>query len=267
MQWKKHFMLLITSILLVGILTACGNSEKDEAQTGENEEKKVLKLGTSADYAPFEFVDTAKSDEIIGLDIDIVNAIADKLGYEIQAQDIDFNSLPTALENGTVDLVASAMNATEERKKTLDFSDNYYSAANMIVTTKDSTIKTVEDLKGKTVGVQLASVQEELATKLNKDGITMTIEKRNRVNEIVQELMVGRVDAAIIEDEVAKGHLANNETLVAHTIETDEEAEGYAIAFPKNSDLTEQFNAELKKMKESGELDELIAKWMKSETK
>ncbi|WP_182480469.1 transporter substrate-binding domain-containing protein [Peribacillus asahii] len=267
MQWKKHFMLLVTSILLVGILAACGTADnKDEAKNGDGEAKKVLKLGTSADYAPFEFVDTAKSDEIIGMDMDIVKAIGDKLGYEIQVQDIDFNSLPTALENGTVDLVASAMTPTDERKKTIDFSELYYSAANMIMTTKDSGIETVEDLKGKKVGVQLASVQEELANKLNKEGTSMTLEKRNRIPEIVQELMAGRVDAAIVEEEVAKGYLADNKTLTVHKIETDEE-EGYAIAFPKDSDLTEKFNAELQKMKDSGELEEIIAKWMKSETK
>lgn len=260
---KKVWMLML-SILLIGGLAACGNNN-DGAADKKVDEKKVLKLGTSADYAPFEFIETEKSDEIIGMDIDIVKAIASNLGYEVQVQDIDFNSLPTALENGTVDLVASAMTPTEDRQKTLDFSEIYYSAANMIMTKEDSGITTTDDLAGKKVGVQLASVQEELANKLEKDGIKMTQEKRNRIPEIVQELVVGRVDAAIIEEEVAKGYIESDESFVIHKIEADEE-EGYAIAFPKDSDLTAKFNEELQKMKDNGELEKIIAKWMETDT-
>ncbi|MFF2286375.1 transporter substrate-binding domain-containing protein [Peribacillus butanolivorans] len=259
---KKQLALLLTSILLVGILAACGTSEKEDTNTAGNEDKKVLVMGTSADYPPFEYVETSKSDEIKGFDIDIAKAIGKKLGYEVKVKDIDFNSLVPALENKSIDFVISGMTPTAKREQSVDFSDIYYTAKNMIVTTKDSKIKTVEDLKGKTVGVQLASIQETLATDLNKNkDIGMKVEKRNRIPEVVQEMSSGRFDAVIMEDTVAKGYLKDNKDLVGYVIESGEEDAGSAIAFQKGSKLTEEFNTELKKMLENGEMEKLILKW------
>ncbi|AXN37450.1 transporter substrate-binding domain-containing protein [Peribacillus butanolivorans] len=262
MKLKKQLALLLTSVLLVGILAACGTSEKKDTNTADNKDKKVLVMGTSADYPPFEYVETSKSDEIKGFDIDIAKAIGKKLGYEVEVKDIDFNSLVPALENKSIDFVISGMTPTPKREQSVDFSDIYYTAKNMIVTTKDSKIKTVEDLKGKTVGVQLASIQETLATDLNKNkDIGMKVEKRNRIPEVVQEMSSGRFDAVIMEDTVAKGYLKDNKDLVGYVIESGEEDAGSAIAFQKGSKLTEEFNTELKKMLENGEMEKLILKW------
>ena len=138
----------------------------------------------------------------------------------------------------------------------------------MIVTKADSKIKGVKDLKGDTVGVQLASIQEGIAKDLKKDGIDLTIENRNRIPDLVQEIKAGRFDAAIIEDTVAKGYLTDNSDLAGYLIERINKTEeaGSAIAFPKNSELTEKFNTELKKMMENGELEQLILKWFGGET-
>lgn len=264
MKTKKLLALLITSILFVGLLAACGTSEKEEsAGNGDGKtDKKVLKMGTSADYRPFEFIETAKSDEIIGFDVDLAKAIGKKLGYEVQVQDIDFNGLVPALENKQVDFVLAGMTPTPEREKSVDFSDIYYTAKHMIVTKKESGLKTPEDLKGKTVGVQLASIQEGIAEDfVKKDKIDMKIEKRNRIPELVQEIMTDRFDAAIIEDTVAKGYLNDNKELVGNIVESGAEDAGSAIAFQKGSELTDKFNAELKKMQENGELEKLIIKW------
>ncbi|MGE7601315.1 transporter substrate-binding domain-containing protein [Peribacillus sp. NPDC097675] len=260
---KKRVALLLTSVLLVGILAACGTSEKKEENTSGNEDKKVLVMGTSADYPPFEYVETSKSDEIKGFDVDIAKAIGKKLGYEVQVKDIDFNSLVPSLENKSVDFVISGMTPTPKREKSVDFSDIYYTAKNMIITTKGSNIKTVEDLKGKTVGVQLASIQETLATDLNKSkDIGMKVEKRNRIPEIVQELVSKRFDGVIIEGKVAEGYLKDNPDLVGYEIETGEKDAGLAIAFQKGSDLKEDFNTELNNMMDNGEMEKLILKWL-----
>lgn len=261
MKLKKQFAMLLISVLLIGILAACGTSEKEDNTAG-NEDKKVLVMGTSADYPPFEYVETSKSDEIKGFDVDIAKAIGEKLGYEVQVKDIDFNSLVPSLENKTVDFVISGMTPTAKREESVDFSDIYYTAKNMIITTEGSKIKTTEDLKGKTVGVQLASIQETLATDLNKSKeIGMTIEKRNRIPEIIQEMLAKRFDAIIIEDTVAKGYLKDNTDLVGYLMESGEEDAGSAIAFQKDSKLTEAFNVELNKMLENGEMEKLILKW------
>ncbi|AOH55632.1 ABC transporter substrate-binding protein [Peribacillus muralis] len=263
MKFKKQLSLLLATVLMIGVLAACGTSKKEEDKsTAGNKDKKVLVMGTSADYPPFEYVETSKSDEIKGFDIDIAKAIGKKLGYEVQVKDIDFNSLVPALENKSIDFVISGMTPTEKREQSVDFSDIYYTAKNMIITTQDSKIKTVEDLKGKTVGVQLASIQETLATDLDKSkDLGMKVEKRNRIPEVVQEMSTGRFDAVIMEDTVAKGYLKDNKELVGYLIESGEEEAGSAIAFQKGSKLTDQFNAELKKMLENGEMEKLIIKW------
>jgi ABC-type amino acid transport substrate-binding protein len=259
MKKNKKFMLMLL-VLLVGILAACGAADNEEA--GNNDSEKVLVMGTSADYPPFEYVETATGEEIIGFDVDLAKAIGEKLGYEVEVKDMDFGGLIPALENGTVDFVLAGMSPTPERAKTVDFTDIYYTAKHTLLTMKDSGVTSTADLNGKTVGVQLASIQEGVATDIQKsEGLDMTIEKRNRVPELVQELKAGRFDAVIIEDTVAKGYLADNPDLQATVIETGGEDAGSAIAFPKDSELTAQFNEKLAEMKENGELEELVVIW------
>lgn len=261
---KKGIILFLSMILLTGILSACGTSKDNAA--GNSKDKKVLTMGTSADYPPFEYVKTKNSDDIIGFDVDLAKAIAGKLGYKVQVKDIDFSGLIQSLKSGQVDFVLAGMTPTEKRKKNVDFSDIYYTAQHMIVSKKDSGIKTLDDLKGKTVGVQLGSIQEGKAQEINKK-IPIKIENRNRIPDIIQEIKAGRFDAAIIEDTVAKGYFKKETDLSGFTISDNPEEAGSAIAFPKNSDLTAKFNKELKKMKENGELKQLIVKWFGGENK
>ncbi|MBB3867357.1 transporter substrate-binding domain-containing protein [Parageobacillus toebii NBRC 107807] len=256
---KKSLLLFIASILLIGLLSACGTG--GEQKNGSGEQKKVLRMGTSADYAPFEYIDTTKGNEIIGFDVDLAKMITKELGYEFEIVDMDFTGLIPALQSGKVDFVLAGMTPTKERKKNVDFSDVYYVARNMIVSKKGSGIKTVEDLKGKTVGVQTGSIQEGEANKIAKK-VDMKIESRNRIPELIQEIQAGRFDAAIIEDTVAKGYLKNsNGKLEGHTIPTSEQEAGSAIAFPKGSKLRDEFNKVLQEKMKNGEVDKLIKKW------
>jgi arginine/lysine/histidine transporter system substrate-binding protein len=256
---KKVMGLLLIMILAVGVLAACG--EKKESNEGD---KKTLVMATSADYAPFEYIESDKSDEIIGFDVDLAKAIAGKLGYEVEVKDMDFGGLIQALKSGQADFVLSGMTPTEKRKKNVDFSDIYYSAQHMVISKKENGIATVEDLEGKTVGVQLGSIQEGKAEEINET-VAIKVENRNRIPELIQELKAGRFDAIIIEDTVAKGYLDKEADLTSFTVSDDPEEAGSAIAFPKDSDLTEKFNKELQEMKENGELQELIVKWFGGE--
>ncbi|MGJ7912013.1 transporter substrate-binding domain-containing protein [Neobacillus sp. LXY-1] len=258
---KKAIVLLLTIVMAIG-LAACGTNGKESKKSSE---KKKLVMATSADYAPFEFVETEKSDEIKGFDVDLAKAITSKLGYKLEIKDMDFNGLIQGLKSGQADFVMAGMTPTEKRKKNVDFSDIYYTAQHMIVSEKDSGITKLEDLKGKTVGVQLGSIQEGKANDINKQ-IPIKIENRNRIPDLIQEIKSGRFDAAIIEDTVAKGYFAKEKDLVGFTISDDPKEAGSAIAFPKNSDLTEKFNKELKKMKENGELQKLVVKWFGGES-
>lgn len=256
---KKLLSLFISSILLIGLLSACGAG--GEEKSGNGAQKKVLKMGTSADYPPFEYIDTTKGNEIIGFDVDLAKMITKELGYEFEIVDMDFTGLIPALQSGKVDFVLAGMTPTKERKKNVDFSDVYYVSRNMIVSKKGSGIKTVEDLKGKTVGVQTGSIQEGEAKKIAKK-VDMKIESRNRIPELIQEIQSGRFDAAIIEDTVAKGYLkTSGGKLEGHTIPTNEQEAGSAIAFPKGSKLRDEFNKVLQEKMKNGEVDKLIKKW------
>ncbi|MEH6991563.1 transporter substrate-binding domain-containing protein [Neobacillus drentensis] len=255
---KKVIGLFLIMILAVGLLAGCGESKDDNASD------KTLVMATSADYAPFEYIESDKSDEIIGFDVDLANAIAGKLGYEVEVKDMDFGGLVQSLKSGQADFVLAGMTPTEKRKKNVDFSDIYYTAQHMVISKKDSGIATVEDLKGKTVGVQLGSIQEGKADEINET-VAIKVENRNRIPELIQELKAGRFDAIIIEDTVAKGYLDKEADLTSFTISDDPEEAGSAIAFPKDSDLTEEFNKELQEMKDNGELQELIVKWFGGE--
>ncbi|MFY4775854.1 transporter substrate-binding domain-containing protein [Metabacillus sp. RGM 3146] len=252
---KKGFALIVAMVFVM-MLSACGTST-----TSGSGDKKVLKMATSADYKPFEYKDTAKGSDIIGFDVDLVHALSEKLGYKVEIQDLDFNSLVPALQSKKIDLVLAGMTPTEDRMKSVDFTDVYYTAQHMIVTKKGSNIKSIQDLKGKTVGVQLGSIQEGKAKELLKK-VKFTTENRNRIPDLVQEIKAGRFDAAIIEDTVAKGYFESDKNIEGFVINDDTKNEaGSAIAFQKGSPYTKEFNKALKEMKDSGELKKLILKW------
>jgi len=253
----KKWMLLVVTACVTFALAACGTSSSSD-------DKKTLVMGTSADYPPFESKD---GDQIVGFDVDLANALAKKTGHEIEVKDMDFNGLVTALKTNKVDIVLSGMTPTPKRKKQVDFSNVYYTAHNTIVTKKSSGIKSLDDLKGKTVGVQLGSIQEEKAKELTPD-YNLKVENRNRISDLTEEIKAGRFDAAIIEDIVAEKYIDKNEELVGYNLpkEPDEKA-GSAIAFKKGSDLTEKFNKALEEMEKSGELEKLKEKWFGGETK
>ncbi|MEK5230370.1 transporter substrate-binding domain-containing protein [Lysinibacillus sp. FSL K6-0232] len=259
---NKLFMLML--ILVIGVLAACGAKDTNESKSGadveDTGEKQVLKVGTSADYAPFEYVDAAKGEEIIGFDIDLINLIGEKIGAEMQMQDMDFNSLVPALQAGKVDVVISGMTPNPEREEVVDFSDKYNETEQVIIVKKDSGIEKEADLAGKKIGVQTASIQENLGNEIAAK-VGATVEGRTRIPEIVQDMMSKRLDAGIVEGGVAKGYLKTNDELVAFPVE--EQPEDFkAIAVPKGSDLKDKINQALKELAEEGKIQELEEKWL-----
>ncbi|WP_227935013.1 transporter substrate-binding domain-containing protein [Alkalihalobacillus deserti] len=267
---KKWWKLGMSAVLSVALLAGCGTGE-DDAATGEEpvesdapetEKTTTLVMGTSADYPPYESIDLA-TQEIIGFDVDIAKYITEELGYELQIEDMDFNALIPAMEAGRVDFVLAGMTPTEERKENVDFSDIYYEATNLIVSGEDANLSTLEDLEGLKVGVQLGSIQEEEADALAEE-YGFEVVKLNRIPEIMQELLAGRIDAILMEDTVAEGHLEAQPQLVSFVVPSEGEL-GYAIAFPKGSDLVEPFNEKLNELISSGKMDELILNWFDAE--
>ncbi|WP_368504697.1 transporter substrate-binding domain-containing protein [Alkalihalophilus sp. As8PL] len=266
----------LTAVLSVGLLAGCGaegdappeveapadepTEEVDEnAKTGDGD---TLIMATSADYPPYESVEL-ETGEIVGFDIDIAEHITSELGYELKIEDVDFNGLIPAMEAGRADFVLAGMTPTPEREENVDFSDIYYEATNLIVTKEDAGISSLEDLDGLTVGVQLGSIQEGEAEDLAEE-IGFEVEKRDRIPELIQELLAGRLDAILMEDTVAAGYMESQSGLAQFEVPSEELA-GSAIAFPKGSELREPFNDKLNEMIDSGLMDELIIKWFDTE--
>jgi polar amino acid transport system substrate-binding protein len=258
---KRRWFLASTAavaLATVGLTTACGGGQ---SAGGDSAGGGTLTMATSADYPPYEYVETTGgTEEIVGFDVDIARHITTELGYDLEITNIDFNGLIPALQAGRADFVMAGMTPTEERLQNVDFSELYYDAKQTIVFPSGGGIATPADLEGKTVGVQLGSIQEGLAEDLAAETPGMKLSPLNRINEIVQELKSGRIDAAIIEDTVAAGFLANNPDLEA--VEIPEEGPvGSAVAFPKDSELTSEFDRVLAEMESSGLMAELVAKW------
>ncbi|GIQ62312.1 hypothetical protein PACILC2_08800 [Paenibacillus cisolokensis] len=130
-RWLKWSLSAIAAVLLAaGVWTNTSGGEP-----------KTIVMGTSADYPPYESVDAKGGGEVVGLDIDIARHIAEKLGYELKISNMDFNGLIAALQTKRVDFVMSAMSVTEERKQSVDFSENYYTARNTIVSEEENRIR------------------------------------------------------------------------------------------------------------------------------
>jgi arginine/lysine/histidine transporter system substrate-binding protein len=250
----------LTALLTVSAVTACnpGGSGNSASNSGA----QTLTMATSADYPPYEFVDsTSGSQEIIGFDVDIAKYITEELGYELKIDNIDFNGLIPALQSKRADFVMAGMTPTAERKQNVDFSTIYYEAKNTIVAKQGSNLTTPASLNGKKVGVQLGSIQEEAAKEMQGAQVTAL----NRISEMVQELKSGRVEALIMEDTVAQGFIDSNPDLEFNTIPNTGES-GSAIAFPKGSELVAKFDPILEEMKTSGKMEELITKWFGEES-
>lgn len=248
----------LTAIFTITVITACNPSTPTTGSTtGGTPAGKTVTMATSADYPPYEFIDSSSgSQEIIGFDVDIAKYITEKLGYTLKIDNIDFNGLIPALQSKRADFVMAGMTPTAERKKNVDFSQIYFEAKNTIVAKKGSGFTSPESLGSKKLGVQLGSIQEQAA----KDFTGVNAQPLNRINEMIQELKAGRIDAILIEDTVAAGYLKSNPDLEGNVIPNEGEA-GSAIAFPKGSAMLAEFDPILAELKSSGKLEELVTKW------
>ena len=260
---KKWSGIALLLVLVMSVLVACGTkNEAGSEKTGASgtNDTKILKMGTSADYPPFEFVDTAVSDEIVGFDIDLAKMVAKELGYTLEIEDMDFNGLIPALQAKSIDMVVAGMDGNnEERKKVIDFSTAYFTATNLVITMKDSNINSAEDLKGKKIGAQTASVQEKGAKSLEEQ-YGYSVESRDRVPDLFQEVRSGHLDAIVITDVVAKGYFESNKDLSSFEL-PEEHKLGLSMAFQKDSALTAEFDRVLKELQDKGEVEKLVLKW------
>lgn len=266
---KNKISLILVIVLLSSLMVACGKNEANVGNEQTNVEsyslegiknKGKLVMGTSADYPPFEFHKMIDGkDEIVGFDIEIGKYIAKELGVELEIKDMEFDKLLGGLSTGMLDIVIAAVNPDPERAKEVNFSDIYYeSTHSVLINRKDEgNIFSLEDLNGKTIGVQIGTTQEKIAeTKI--EGAEVVALSSN--SDIIMNLKTDKIDCAIMETGVAKAFAqTNNDLLVVDELIIDSGSEGVAIAIKKgNDELTEKINEILAKTKSEG----LIEKWV-----
>ncbi len=253
---------LFTAAVLSLTLAGCGSDSSKDGSSSDNNQKKVLVMGTSADFAPFEYIDAAKSDEIIGFDVDFANAVTKKMGYQLKIQDMEFNSLIPSVQAKKIDFAMAGITPDEKRAKVVDFTDSYYDTEDYLITKKDVSYDKLEDLKGKKVGAQVSSIEEDTANEIADKVPSVKVETRDRVPELIQEVKLGRLDAIVLEDIVAKNYVKQNKDLKFSTIDGVDNQKK-AAAFPKGSKLVKDFNKAVKELNDSGEIDKMKAKWFK----
>ena len=284
---KKNVLALTMAALMAASLTACGGSAKEttaaattaaeskaedttaaetkaeetsaEAETKAEAAGGKLIMVTNAEFPPYEY---HEGGDIVGIDADIARAIADELGMELEIEDIAFDSIIPELTSGKADFAMAGMTVSEARKQSVDFSNTYAKASQKVIVKSDSDIATPDDLKGKIVGVQLGTTGDLYVSDLEVDGTT--VERYNKGFEAVQALSQGKIDAVVIDGEPAKVFVEQTEGLkILDESFTDEE---YAVAVKKgNTELLDKINGALKKLDESGKLDEIVAKYIKAE--
>ncbi|GMQ59266.1 basic amino acid ABC transporter substrate-binding protein [Vallitalea sediminicola] len=230
------------------------DKDAEDKDTDKEDDKKVIVMGTNAEFPPFEYIE---ANEVVGFDVDISKKIAEKLGVELIVENMQFASLTAALQSGKIDFVAAGMTNTPERAEEVNFSDDYFTASQVIIVKKGSdVVKSKEDLVGKKIGVQLGTTGEIESKKIED----ATVESFDAGYAAVMSLSNGKLDAVVIDQKPAEKFVAQNDKVMI----LDEELtkENYAIAINKeNEELLKTINEVIKELHENGEYDALYEKY------
>lgn len=272
---KKIVAISMALILVLSLFTGCAPKQAaapeatpavttpEATPTGELsleaiKKKGKLVLGTSADYPPYEFHKMVDGkDTYMGFDIAIAKDIAAAAGVELEIVDMKFDGLLPALQSGKIDMIIAGMNITEERKKAVDFSMEYYEATQTVLvkTSALDQFKTEESFKGKKLGVQKGSTQEQLATEKFKESEIVGMAK---IPDLVMALETGKIDGVILNETVAMNYDKSSDAVSVNGLNLGSEG-GVAIAMPKGSDeLKALIDATLKELIDSEKIKTYI---------
>lgn len=244
---RLTIFLFVTLVISSLLLAACG------AQT------EKIQVATDATWPPFEYVDE-QTKEIVGFDIDLMNAIAEKEGLDVEFVNVSWDPLLAGMAQCQYDAAISAMTITPERAEQFNFSEPYFAAGQIVVVAINNTEITGKDtLVGKTVGAQLGTTGAIEVEKM--EGVTL--KNYDDIGLAFQDLMNGQIDAVVADNPLALGYVGQNPDKLKAVGEvfTDEY---YGIAVCKeNTELLEKINSGLAKVKEEGLIDQLTEKWIK----
>lgn len=242
--------------------TEAPEAEEPAAETGAAEfttvEEGKLIMATNAAFPPYEFME---GDEIVGIDAEIAGLLADKLGLELEIQDMDFDSIVTAISSGKVDVGLAGMTVTPEREENVNFTTSYATGVQVIIVPEDSDIQSVDDLADKLIGVQQGTTGHIYCS--DDFGEDHVVALPNGATAI-QNLVNGQVDCVVIDEQPAKEFVKANEGL--KILDTEYTVEDYAIAVSKdNQPLTDALDAAIQELIADGSVQAILDKYIKSE--
>ena len=260
----KKLLAVVLTVTMVFAFTACGGGSSDENGLSTVEAGK-LHMATNAAFPPYEMTNDSGGFE--GIDVEIAEKIAAKLGLELVVDDMDFSSVLTAVQGGKADIAMAGLTVTPDRQKNVDFTDSYATGVQVVIVPEDSDIKTIDDLaKDKMIGTQEGTTGFIYCSDTPENGgfgEDHVIAYTNGATAI-QALLAGKVNAVVIDSQPAKEFVAANDGL--KILETEFVSEDYAIGVSKdNPELLEAVNNALKELIEDGTVQEILDKYIKAE--
>ncbi|MDO4556813.1 MAG: basic amino acid ABC transporter substrate-binding protein [Lachnospiraceae bacterium] len=267
---KKLSGLIAALLVLTLAFTGCSSNTGSEDTSSEGATTAAaesgipdkLIVGTNAEFPPFEFVND--DGEYDGFDIALMQAVCDKIGCEMEVSNMEFKSLLGAMQLNSIDVIAAAMTVTEDRKQSVDFSESYYEAKQVIIVDKDSDIASFSDLDGLKIGVQEGTTGDLFVTP-GEDGALVQnaeVKRFKKGVDAVMDLKNGGVDAVVIDKNPATEFVSSNEDTLK-IVEDDAAKEEYAYAVAKgNTELADAINQAVEELKADGTYDALVKEYI-----
>lgn len=257
----KKFVSLLLALLMIASLAACGKKANDNNNSNDS---KTLIMGTSADYAPFEFMYKGEDGTMQygGIDVSVGQYIAESMGKELKVENMSFDYLLPSLVKGDFDIVIAAMEADGDRLKSADFSDPYYTdlpPAILVKASDAASYKTLADFSGKSVAAQTGTTKLDIVNEqlTGANAVPLAL-----VTDMVNELVNGKVDAILVDGAVAKQYAETNKDLVIADASSElGAAQPYCVAVAKGDPkgLLPTINAAIAKMNEENKLESFIS--------
>ncbi|MEI3605351.1 transporter substrate-binding domain-containing protein [Pseudogracilibacillus sp. SE30717A] len=266
-MYRKLLLTLFLS-LLIGVLAACGgSSESDAGETesatddgaeAEKTDGKVYTVATDNAYVPFEYLDE-ESGDLVGFDIDLITALAEEAGIEIEIETLEFAGIVAGLGSGKFDIGIAGMTITEERKENIDFTQPYYEAGLILAVTEENAdeIQSIDDVDGKVVATRQGSTSQEYL----EENTEATPEAFPEIVEAYQNVLAGRADAVLYDLPNVQYYSEKEAGGKLKTVGEKLTGEDYGIGFPKGSELRDKIDDALTTIKENGTYDDIYEKW------
>lgn len=259
---KKFLAIMLSVLLVAGLMAGCGNSgSANELNTIEDGK---LIMSTNAAFPPYEM--TADDGSYIGIDVEVAQAIADKLGLELVIDNMEFTAALEAAQNGKSDMVMAGVTVTEDRLMVMDFSERYATGIQVVIVPEGSDITSIDDLEGKKIGTQMGTTGYIYASDTPENGgygEENVVAYDNGITA-VQALMNGQIDAVIIDNAPAQAFVEANPGL--KILEAEWLTENYAIGFAKgNKTLIEAVNKALAQLISDGTVQKIVDKYIPAE--